>query len=214
MWLQHKERLFKCQLSFLFPSSSLFVILLHTHTHINTCTLYSLLVVSFALLFVFSSFLSLPLCYPPTHTFTPHSRMGVQVHTHTLFPFLCSLSSFSFCVLSSINPSSLLSLCFSLTYSLHLSHIPIFKLQGSHLMTDMLAWSSFQCIPLSWNPIPLSQRGIQCCDFSDKQNNGLCYAVWLLGLDYRAWFALCLHTSLSLGTQTPCAEQTTGKGYT
>ena len=161
-------------------------------------------------------FISLFPCVIHLHTHSHHTHAWVcrYTHTHTLFPFLCSLSSFSFCVLSSINPSSLLSLCFSLTYSLHLSHIPIFKLQGSHLMTDMLAWSSFQCIPLSWSPVPLSQRGIQRCDFSDKQNNGLCYAVWLLGLGYRAWFALCLRISLSLGTQTPCAEQTTGKVYT
>lgn len=127
----------------------------HTHpytfTHINTCTLFLVSLSSLSLSPI-CFHLSLPLCHPPTHTHSHHTHACVcrhtGTHTHKLFPFLCSLSSVSFCVLSSINTSSLLSLCFSLTYSLHLSHIPIFKLQGSHLMTDMLTWSSFQLIPL------------------------------------------------------------------
>ena len=135
---------------FSLPPTSLFVILLHTHTPLYTHTykyLYSLF--SLSSLSPICFHLSLPLCHPPTHTHSHHTLACVCRHTHTHTPFLCSLSSFSFCVLSSINTSSLLPLCFSLTYSLRLSNNPIFKLQGSHLMTDMLTWSSFQFIPLS-----------------------------------------------------------------
>ena len=167
---------------FFLPPTSLFVILLHTHTHTHTHLythtykyLYSLFSLSaLSLSYLFSS-LSPLVSSTYTHTHSHHTHACVCRHTHThslsLLPLL-----FSFCVLSSIN-TSLLPLCFSLTYSLHLSNNPIFKLQGSHLMTDMLTWSSFQFIPLSWSPIPLSQRWVQLCDFSDKPNNGICYAA-------------------------------------
>lgn len=121
--------------------------------------------------------------------------MHAGTHTHKLFPFLCSSPLFFF-VFSSINTSSLLSLCFSHVFSPSFPH-PHFSNFRVHIWWLTCWLGPHSNLFSKVKPTPLSQRWAQLCDFRIMAYVMLC--DFRSGLYNRICFVF---VSLSLGTQT------------